>query len=92
MTSSTASAAAPNCMIQYQTASTGEIRRVTRKPSVIAGLKNPPEMNPTATTMTPIANPFASARSVGVRAYAAPPQAMKSSANVPTNSATPRRM
>ena len=54
LTSSTASAAAPNCTSQYQTASSGAIRRVTRKPSVTAGLKNPPEMNPTATTMTPI--------------------------------------
>ena len=68
------------------------MRRVTRKPSVTAGLKNPPEMNPTAETMTPITRPFASARSVAVRAYAAPPQAMKISAKVPTNSATPRRM
>ena len=51
-TSSAASTAAPNWTIQYQTASSGEIRRVTRKPSVTAGLKKPPEMNPTAETMT----------------------------------------
>ena len=68
------------------------MRRVTRKPRVTAGLKKPPEMKPTATTMTPMASPLASARSVGVRAYAAPPQAMKRSAKVPTNSATPLRM
>ncbi len=42
----------------------GAIRRVTRKPSVIAGLNSPPEMKPIAQTMTPIARPFASATSV----------------------------
>ena len=37
------------------------IRRVARKPSVIAGLKWPPEMWPRFETMIPIARPFASA-------------------------------
>ena len=56
-----------------------------------AGLKKPPEMKPNAETITPITSPFARARAVGVRANAAPPAATKISANVPTNSATPRR-
>jgi hypothetical protein len=90
-TRSAASTAPPNCMIQYHPASLGEIRRVSRKPSVTAGLKKPPEMNPIAETMTPITRPLARARSVAVRAYAAPPQAMKINANVPMNSAAPRR-
>ena len=37
------------------------MRRVATKPSVIAGLKWPPEMWPRFDTMIPIARPFASA-------------------------------
>ena len=39
----------------------GARRRVIRNPNVIAGLKWPPEMWPTADTMTAIAKPCASA-------------------------------
>jgi hypothetical protein len=34
---------------------------VSRKPIVIAGLKKPPEMRPTADTITAITSPFANA-------------------------------
>src|SRR5437763_247426 len=40
------------------------MRRVTQKPNVIAGLKCPPEMCPTAETITAIASPWASATPV----------------------------
>src|SRR5712691_95511 len=83
------------------------MRRVTRKPSVIAGLKWPPEMCPTADTITAIAKPFASATPVSVKpprdgsccgsgenattTAMIEPAPAKTSANVPTNSAMPRR-
>lgn len=89
--SSAAVAAAENCTIQYQAASIGAIRFVTRKPSVTDGLKCPPEMKPTADIITAITRPFASAMSVSVRANATQPAPTKMSANVPTNSAAPRR-
>src|SRR3954451_10513391 len=70
---------------------------VARNPSVIAGLKCPPEMWPTAETMTAIARPCARAMptSVGSWMPAADmiePAPTKISVNVPTNSATPRRI
>ena len=67
------------------------MRRVIRKPSVTAGLKWPPEMKPSAETNTAITSPCASATSVSVRANAIEPAPTKMSANVPTNSAAPRR-
>jgi hypothetical protein len=63
---------------------------------VIAGLKWPPEMWPTAETMTAITSPFASATPttpgspLGAAAITAPAPT-KMSANAPTNSAVPRR-
>ena len=51
-----------------------------------AGLMCPPEMGPAAETITAITRPFANARSIGERAYAAPPAAMKIRAKTPTNS------
>ena len=69
------------------------IRRVTTNPSVIAGLKWPPEMWPRFDTMIPIARPFASATATMSCPLTMPaPPPMKISVNVPMNSATPRRM
>ena len=70
----------------------GSIRLVTRKPSVTAGLKCPPEMWPTAEAITPIARPCASAIAVRLVPCVAmiEPAPTKMSVNVPTNSATPR--
>ena len=69
------------------------MRRVTRKAKVIAGLKWPPEMCPTAETMIAIARPCARAtptrRLLWMKTIE--PMPTKISANVPTNSATPRR-
>ena len=91
--SSNAATVAPaNCATQYTPASIGAIRRVDRKPSVIAGLKCPPEMWPRFVTMIPIARPFASATatmSCPLMIPAPPPR--KISVNVPTNSATATR-
>ena len=83
--------AATNCVIQYVIASGVEMRRVSTKPNVIAGLKWPPEMKPNAETKTAITRPCASATSVRVRAKATEPAPTKISANVPMNSAVPRR-
>ena len=47
------------------------MRRVTRNPSVTAGLKIPPEMKPNAETITAITRPFASASRSSMRAKAA---------------------
>ena len=47
------------------------MRRVTRKPRVIAGLMWPPEIGPAAETITAITRPFANARSIGDRAKCA---------------------
>src|ERR671937_1914794 len=71
------------------------MRPVTRKPKVTAGLKWPPEMWPTAETMTAIARPCAKA--IPTIAPVAFPSAMidpapaKMSVNAPTNSAAARR-
>ena len=64
---------------------------MTTKPSVTAGLKWPPEMNPTADTITAITSPWARAMSVSVRAKPIDPAPMKTRAKVPMNSAAPRR-
>ena len=66
------------------------MRRVTTKPKVTAGLKCPPEMWPTAETMTAITSPCARPTSVSVRAADSEPTPMKISAKVPTNSAEAR--
>ena len=68
------------------------IRRVERNPSVIAGLKCPPEMWPRFETMIPIARPFASATATMSWPLMMPaPPPMKISVKVPTNSATALR-
>src|SRR5947209_17708594 len=72
------------------------MRRVIKKPTVIAGLKWPPEMCPSAETITAMASPCAIAMPISEGSWMAlavtiEPAPMKISVNVPTNSATPRR-
>src|SRR5580700_4724810 len=67
-----------------------------RKPNVIAGLKCPPEMYPSAQTITPIASPLAMATPIRVVSWATPaaaaaPAPTKVSVNAPIISATARR-
>src|SRR5438876_1475516 len=72
------------------------MRRVIRKPNVIAGLKWPPEMCPSAETMIAIVTPWATATPIRDGSWIAAavtiePAPMNVSANAPTNSATARR-
>ncbi len=67
------------------------MRPVVSIESVTAGLKCPPEMCPTAVTMSPIARPFASAWPTRLAAASAEPAPKKISAKVPTNSAASLR-
>ena len=67
------------------------MRPVTSIESVTAGLKWPPEMCPTAVTISPIASPFASACPTRSAPCSAEPAPKKISANVPTNSAASLR-
>ena len=67
------------------------MRRVTRNPSVTAGLKCPPEIGPTADTITAITRPFANAMSVERRAHTRRRRRRRrSSAKTPTNSSVRR--